>query len=195
MRKLGLLAAAIFAIPASVWAQSMCTEANSPRECYEAGLRMMAEAMGKMEALKLEYDAKLSEIRKELTLPSGTVLAFSVACPEGWSKLPVGDGHYIRVSDASPMQLGGAGELSIPPEAVPKLKLYAANTYNAQTPLLWGISGPQGEGKQYSFSSRDGGHSGVASYAFEALSIGSDTPAPLKVEPPYLSLAFCQKGK
>ncbi|WP_085043904.1 hypothetical protein [Ensifer aridi] len=194
MRKLGLFAAAIFTIPASVWAQSMCTEANSPRECYEAGLKMMAEAMGKMEAFKLEYDAKLSDIKQELALPPGTVLAFTVQCPQGWSKLPAGDGNYIRVSDANPMQTGGDAEFTIPQAAVPKLQLYASNTNNAETPMLWGVSGPNAEGKLYSFSSRDAGYSGVASYPFTTLSIGNDSPASLKIEPPFISLAFCQKG-
>lgn len=194
MRKLGLLAAAIFTIPTTVWAQSMCTDANSPRECYEAGLKMMAEAMGKMEALKLEYDAKLSDIRKELTLPPGTVLAFSAACPSGWTKLPGGNGRYIRVSDDSPLQSGGVGEFFITADAIPRLRLNFGLNYGRDDYTLWGISGPRGEGKQVSFSGRDAGHSGAGNYPLANLTVGQDSPTAIKVEPPFISLTFCQNG-
>lgn len=194
MRKQAFLTVAIVLIPASIWAQSMCTDANSPRECYEAGLKMMAEAMGKMEALKVEYDAKLSDLKKELTLPAGTVLAFTVQCPQGWSKLPSGDGNYVRISDGTPMESGGSGEITIRPESVPKLQLTTSVDVGSTNANLWGISGPRGQGKLYSFSDRDGGLSGVAVYPFTKLAVGSDTPAAVKIEPSYLSLAFCQKG-
>ena len=193
MRKLVLFAAA-FTLPATAWAQSMCTEANSPRECYEAGLKMVAEAMGKMEALKLEYDAKLSAVRQELALPPGTVLAFSSACPSGWNKLPGGNGRYVRVSDDNPLQSGGTGEFVITADSIPKLQLNFDLDYGRDAQTLWGISGPQGQGKKVSFSSRDSGHSGAAELPLANLTVGRDTPSAIKVEPLFISLTFCQNG-
>jgi hypothetical protein len=137
-------------------------------------------------------------IRQFPQLPPNALIAFRDACPDStWQNVAEQDagvaGAYLRIASPDIPARGGENEHTLTKGDIPLLQLYSTQDVGQTNPGLWGQSGPQGQAKQYSLSSRDGGLSGVAYFEFKSLFVGSGTPNPLKIQPKYFSVVLCRK--
>jgi hypothetical protein len=130
-------------------------------------------------------------------LPEGALVAFRDSCPSTWENMTERDpgvaGAYLRIASPDFPARGGENEHTLTAADIPTLQLRSTQNVGQQNPGLWGVSGPQGQAKQYSLSSRDGGLSGVAFFEFNTLYVGGNNPSPLKIQPKYISVVLCRK--
>ena len=124
-------------------------------------------------------------------IPHGAILAFENTCPTAWRTLDAANGRYLRVQEKDLPAQGGATSVVISQSNIPVLTLNTST--NNGNPNLWGLSGPHGEGKLVSFSSKDGGVSGGGTYPINSFSVGSSSPTPVIIEPSYFSVVLCEK--
>jgi hypothetical protein len=131
-------------------------------------------------------------------LPANALIAFKDACPDStWENVAQRDagaaGAYLRIASPDIPARGGENEHTLTKADIPLLQLFSTLDVGQANPGFWGVSGPQGQAKQYSLSARDSGYSGVALFEFKTLFVGTGTPTPLKIQPKYISIVLCRK--
>lgn len=81
-----LLLAAMTAVSDRSWAEEpeTCTEAMTPVQCFQAGLKMVGTALGEFRKKEAALQKQIQDLSK--MLPPGAVVAFASdnGCPDGW---------------------------------------------------------------------------------------------------------------
>jgi hypothetical protein len=129
----------------------------------------------------------------QIFIPQGAVVAFNAtSCPDGWTPYQHAEGRAIlgvgRISPDGPEllleQVGGARQVALRIQNLPAHKhdtLLAAQREYSE----WG----QGPARTSVWGTKADYHeTGLTS------SVGSETPTPFEILPPYVALRCCRKG-